>query len=65
MTSARTLRSHMSDEPMGLIRGEEIADEYVRGSEVEPYIVHLDGHPIGFIQSYVAAASGDGWTIRA
>ena len=40
---------------------EEIVDEYVHGSEVEPYIVQLDDRPIGFIQSYVAAAAGDGW----
>jgi RimJ/RimL family protein N-acetyltransferase len=26
-----------------------------------PYIVELDGRPIGFIQSYVAMGSGDGW----
>src|SRR5262249_30331488 len=25
------------------------------------YIAHLDGEPIGFIHSYVAAFAGDGW----
>jgi RimJ/RimL family protein N-acetyltransferase len=40
---------------------DEIIEEYVRGSTVDPYIVHLDGRPIGFIQSYVAAGSGEGW----
>ncbi len=26
-----------------------------------PYIAYLDGRPAGYIQSYVAAESGDGW----
>jgi RimJ/RimL family protein N-acetyltransferase len=43
----------------------ELADEYGpltggRGS-TRPYIVLGDGEPIGFIQSYVAMGSGDGW----
>jgi RimJ/RimL family protein N-acetyltransferase len=46
------------DDPPSL---EEIIDEYVRGVAVDPYIVYLDSRPIGFIQSYVAANSGDGW----
>jgi AacA4 family aminoglycoside N(6')-acetyltransferase len=34
----------------------------VRGEEpVTPYIVMLDGRPVGFAQSYVALGSGDGW----
>jgi RimJ/RimL family protein N-acetyltransferase len=40
---------------------EEIVSEYVTGPTVDPYIVHFDGRPIGFIQSYVAATTGDGW----
>lgn len=40
---------------------EEIVDEYVTGDQVDAYIVHLDDRAIGFIQSYVAAGSGDGW----
>jgi len=28
---------------------------------VMPYIVVLDGRPVGFAQSYVAMGSGDGW----
>ena len=48
----------MVDAPPSL---DEIVDDYVHRSEVDPYIVHLDGRPIGFIQSYVAAGSGDGW----
>ena len=39
----------------------EIRDEYVDGREVDPYIVHLDGRPIGFIQSYAPSTGGDGW----
>jgi RimJ/RimL family protein N-acetyltransferase len=30
-------------------------------SHVRAYIAQLDGRPIGFIQSYVAAHAGDGW----
>jgi RimJ/RimL family protein N-acetyltransferase len=40
---------------------EEVVEKYVHRSGVDPYIVHLDGRPIGFIQSYVAAGTGDGW----
>jgi RimJ/RimL family protein N-acetyltransferase len=40
---------------------DEILDEYVYRPHVDPYVVHLDGRPIGFIQSYVAAGSGGGW----
>lgn len=41
---------------------EEIAEEYVHRRKVDPYIVTIQGgRPIGFIQSYVAMKSGDGW----
>jgi aminoglycoside 6'-N-acetyltransferase Ib len=30
-------------------------------STVLSYVAYLDGLPIGYIQSYVAAAAGDGW----
>lgn len=40
---------------------DEIVRQYVSAPEVEPYIVHLDGRPIGFIQVYVAATAGHGW----
>ena len=30
-------------------------------SPVKPYIALLEGRPMGFIQSYVAMGSGDGW----
>src|SRR5690349_10430132 len=37
-------------------------DEYLRpGSLVNPYIVLLRERPIGYIQSYIAMGSGDGW----
>jgi len=44
---------------------EEVREEYL-GNADDPsfpraYIAHLDSTPIGFIQSYVAAYSGDGW----
>jgi aminoglycoside 6'-N-acetyltransferase Ib len=28
-----------------------------------PYIAHLDAEPIGYMQSYVAVESGDGWWV--
>lgn len=40
---------------------DEIVEEYVTLHEVDPYVVQLDGRPVGFIQSYVAATAGDGW----
>jgi AacA4 family aminoglycoside N(6')-acetyltransferase len=30
-------------------------------TQVQPYIALLDGQPFGYIQSYVAMGSGDGW----
>ena len=30
-------------------------------SSVQPYVALLDGVPLGYIQSYVAIGSGDGW----
>ena len=30
-------------------------------SSARAYIAYLDGEPVGFIQSYVAAHAGDGW----
>lgn len=32
-------------------------------SRVTPYIAYLEAEPIGFIQSYVAVESGDGWWV--
>src|SRR5207247_307500 len=37
----------------------------ITGAEqVTPYIAALDGQPIGYAQSYVALACGDGWWER-
>jgi RimJ/RimL family protein N-acetyltransferase len=30
-------------------------------TDVRPYVALLDGEPIGYVQSYVAAGAGDGW----
>jgi aminoglycoside 6'-N-acetyltransferase-1b len=44
---------------------EEVRTQYlpclVGESAVWPYFVYLDGVPIGYIQSYLAADAGDGW----
>ena len=44
---------------------EELHEEYLENaadpSFPRAYVAHLDGAPIGFIQSYVGAHSGDGW----
>ena len=43
----------------------ELRDEFLGKTGAPPqvrgYIALLDGRPIGFIQSYVAAEAGDGW----
>ena len=43
----------------------EVEEEYAPltgdGSTTRPYLVLGDGEPIGYIQSYVAMGSGDGW----
>ncbi|MCA1833384.1 MAG: GNAT family N-acetyltransferase [Actinomycetota bacterium] len=39
----------------------EYSAEIEGGSTSSFYIAHVDDVPIGFIQSYVAAGSGDGW----
>ena len=33
------------------------------GAAVAPYIAYEDAEPVGYIQSYVAAAAGNGWWI--
>lgn len=42
-----------------------LRDDYVTHVDApdatRAYIAHLDERPVGFIQAYVAAASGDGW----
>ncbi len=43
----------------------EVREQYLPiltdDSAVLPYVVYLESLPIGYIQSYVAAAAGDGW----
>lgn len=39
----------------------EYAECMVPGARNQAYIVHLDGTPLGFIQSYTVMGSGDGW----
>lgn len=43
----------------------ELREHYVAHrddlSSARAFIAHLDGDPIGFIQSYRAASAGDGW----
>ena len=40
---------------------EEFAEHFSGISGVKPYIALADGAPIGYIQSYTALGSGDGW----
>jgi RimJ/RimL family protein N-acetyltransferase len=50
------------DRPASLAEIEQEYGPLVGGhSATRPYIVLDDGAPIGFIQSYVAMGSGDGW----
>jgi RimJ/RimL family protein N-acetyltransferase len=39
----------------------EYAELTAPGSTTIPYIVLREGEPVGYIQSYVAAGSGEGW----
>jgi RimJ/RimL family protein N-acetyltransferase len=50
------------DHPASLAEVEQEYGPLVGGQPTtQPYIVLSDGAPIGFIQSYVAMGSGDGW----
>jgi RimJ/RimL family protein N-acetyltransferase len=44
---------------------DEVRHEYVLepadGGSLRPYIARVNDEPVGFIQSYVAALSGEGW----
>ena len=40
---------------------EEYAGRFAGTSDVKPYIALADGSPIGYIQSYTAMGSGEGW----
>ncbi len=50
---------------MGAKTVDEVRSEYLPqladGSTTIPYFAYLEDIPIGYIQSYVAAATGDGW----
>ena len=39
----------------------ELAADYLAGGSTQAFIATLDGEPLGFIQSYVAMGSGEGW----
>ena len=58
-------RPHVSDwwDTCGSL--EEVREKYLPQSATESsatrYFAYLDGVPIGYIQSYVAADAGDGW----
>lgn len=65
MVHAWLLRPHVAEwwrEPTSL---DELERDYLPGtmseSSTRAYIAILDGEPIGFIQSYVAMGSGEGW----
>lgn len=49
-------------EPSSLAEVEAKYGPLVDGAtDVRPYLALLDGEPIGYVQSYVAAGAGDGW----
>ena len=58
-------RPHVEEWWPGRPSLEELEQEFVpmmdHQSSTRPYIVLGDGAPIGYIQSYVAMSSGDGW----
>ncbi len=61
-------RQHVAQWWGGWDAGEGLEDTKSRylprlrsGSSIKPYIALLCGEPVGFIQSYVACGSGDGW----
>jgi RimJ/RimL family protein N-acetyltransferase len=40
---------------------QKYAPRIAETSPIKPYIANVSGQPVGFIQSYVAMACGDGW----
>jgi RimJ/RimL family protein N-acetyltransferase len=54
-------RPHVAEWWDGVPSLDEIRGEYCRPTDIDPYIVYLDDRPIGFIQSYRAMGSADGW----
>ena len=57
-------RPHVADVWGDATSEEELRADYLSGnaqSSAARFIAWLDGEPVGFIQSYVAANAGDGW----
>lgn len=58
-------RPHVAEWWEGCETVKELRDKYLPRLEdrstVVPYLAYLDGFPIGYIQSYVPAATGGGW----
>lgn len=57
-------RPHVAERWDGPMSLERVRDKYgprLGGGTVRPYLAYLDGAPLGFIQSYVAARRGGGW----
>lgn len=59
------LRPHVAEwwaPPLSLTEVEQEFGPLIdHGSSTRPYLVFCGGEPIGYIQSYVAMGSGDGW----
>jgi RimJ/RimL family protein N-acetyltransferase len=58
-------RRHVAEWWGGCQSLEEVREKYsprlTNESTAVPYLAYLDCTPIGYIQSYIAAATGDGW----
>lgn len=54
-------RAHVAEWWNGVPTLDEIRDEYCHPADIDPYIISMRDRPIGFIQSYRAMGSGDGW----
>jgi aminoglycoside 6'-N-acetyltransferase Ib len=58
-------RPHVADWWEGCESLEEVRKQYLprlaSRSAAVPYLAYLDGIPIGYIQSYIATATDDGW----
>jgi aminoglycoside 6'-N-acetyltransferase Ib len=65
MVHAWLQRPHVAEwwhEPTSLVELErDYLPRTMTGSSTRAYIAILDGQPVGFIQSYVAMGSGEGW----
>lgn len=57
-------RSHVAEYWDGQVNGKDIAEKYkahMSSDSVFGYIVHNDGQPIGYVQTYEATKVGEGW----